>query len=68
MMKILIAYGSKYGSTRSIAERIHDRLAAANIGEVTLAPFDKKLSINDFGQHLQSTEETLQYPNFLLPI
>ncbi|KAE8445507.1 hypothetical protein EG329_013397 [Mollisiaceae sp. DMI_Dod_QoI] len=47
-MKILITYGSKYGSTRSIAERIHDRLAAANIGEVTLAPFDKKLSINDF--------------------
>jgi flavodoxin len=49
-MKILIAYGTKYGSTRSIAERIQERIAAANVGEVVLLPFDDKLSVNDYGK------------------
>ncbi len=50
-MKLLITYGSQYGSTKSIAERIQAKIAAANIGEITLEPVEKKLSIDAFGNY-----------------
>lgn len=47
-MKILIAYASAKGSTKSIAERIQVRISAANIGDVTIQPIDKNISLDDF--------------------
>jgi len=47
-MKILIAYGSSYGSTRAIAERIQAIIQNSGVGETTIVPFDKNTSPQDF--------------------
>lgn len=47
MKKILIAYASPHGSTKSIAERIKAKLSAAKVGEVRFEPVTKELVIGD---------------------
>lgn len=48
-MKILITYASAHGTTQSIAERIESRMAATNIGVVTILPMDKNPHLGDYG-------------------
>jgi menaquinone-dependent protoporphyrinogen oxidase len=47
-MKILITYSTSQGATQSIAERIQARIDAANIGDTTLLPVSKNISIEAF--------------------
>ncbi|KAL5313100.1 hypothetical protein ACEPPN_019527 [Leptodophora sp. 'Broadleaf-Isolate-01'] len=47
-MKILITYATTSGSTRSIAERIQARIAAADFSSITLEPVETKASVDDF--------------------
>merc|ERR1712058_48957 len=47
-MKILITYATTSGSTRSIAERIQARIAAADFGSISLEPMETKASVDDF--------------------
>jgi menaquinone-dependent protoporphyrinogen IX oxidase len=53
-MKILVTYATSRGSTKSIAERIQQRLALANVGDVTIEDVEKKPVIADFGPYKNS--------------
>lgn len=51
-MKILIAYGTANGAARSVAERIQQRIASANIGDIVIQPVEKdqsKDATKDYG-------------------
>jgi len=52
-MKILITYATTSGSTRSIAERIQARIAAADFGSISLEPMETKACVDDFGKWLE---------------
>jgi len=54
-MKILVTYATSSGSTKSIAERIHQRIALANIGDVAIEDVEKKPVIADFGPYKTSS-------------
>jgi flavodoxin len=59
-MKILIAYGTANGCSRSVAERIQQRIAAANLGDITVQPVEKdksKDAAKDFGKISQKTSK-----------
>jgi len=47
-MKILITYSTSQGATQSIAERIQARIDASNIGDTTLLPISKNVSLEGF--------------------
>jgi menaquinone-dependent protoporphyrinogen oxidase len=48
-MKILVLYATTFGSTRSIAERISQRLSAAAIGSTTLQSIEEPVeNLSDF--------------------
>lgn len=47
-MKILIAYASAAGSTKSIAERIETRLQFGGLGTITLSPISSTLAITGY--------------------
>jgi len=47
-MKILVAYASRHGATKGIAERIADTLAETGL-EVTLRPVDSAGPVEEFG-------------------
>ena len=47
-MKILIAYASRYGSTKSIADRIRSRIEASNVGDVTVDAVTNIVHLSDF--------------------
>ena len=47
-MKILVTYGSKYGSTRGIAERVAERLRAGG-HDVTTTDVRQAGDLSDYG-------------------
>jgi len=59
-MKILIAYGTARGATQPIAERIHERIRARNVGDTTLTAFRKNLSAQDFDVLILGSEIPVQ--------